>query len=526
EFLAAQNELFAKTITTDTTNHLNELSVTAIATDTANHLELRGRLERVNLVNDVVDVGNAIRINRLRAELEENTNATAALSALFAQVEQDLNKIEPMAAVDHMAQNVTNVRAAAHAYHTCFLELMRELQEQRDLAFLRDKSAEAVLAAARENSADGIAHATEVVSATVVQLRHTALLLYTGLGCTLMVSIIIAYVLTRVITRPLIQGVAFANQLAGGNFAQSLAISQRDEIGMLARALNAMRESLRAQIQKLSEVVNVLSASTGEISTTVSQLSASASETAASVSETTITIEEVKKTAELTTQKAKEVVDLAQTTTRTSQSGAEAVRRTIDLMHKIRAHMETVAAGVVKLSEQSQAIGEIIAAVDDIAEQSNLLAVNAAIEAAKAGEHGKGFAVVAQEIKSLAEQSKQATGRVRTILHDIQKATSSAVMSTEQATKAVDAGVEQSGRTNEAIQALTNGIQESAQAATQISASAQQQFVGVAQVTLAMESIKQASEQNVEGTKQMALATRGIDQLGKQLRELVQRYQL
>src|SRR5690606_7732014 len=126
-------------------------------------------------------------------------------------------------------------------------------------------------------------------------------------------------------------------------------------------------------------------------------------------------------------------------------------------------------------SEQGQAIGEIIAAVNDLAEQSNLLAVNAAIEAAKAGEHGRGFAVVAQEVRSLAEQSKQATAQVRTILQDIQKATTAAVLATEQGSKAVEDGVRQTTEAGEAIAALAEMIDEAAQAATQIAASSQQQ---------------------------------------------------
>ena len=97
-------------------------------------------------------------------------------------------------------------------------------------------------------------------------------------------------------------------------------------------------------------------------------------------------------------------------------------------MNQIRRQMEAIASSMMRLSEQSQTIGQIIATVDDLAAQSNLLAVNAAIEAAKAGEHGKGFGVVAQEVKSLAEQSRQATNQVRTILSDIQKATAAAVI--------------------------------------------------------------------------------------------------
>jgi methyl-accepting chemotaxis protein len=188
--------------------------------------------------------------------------------------------------------------------------------------------------------------------------------------------------------------------------------------------------------------------------------------------------------------------------------------------------MESIAESIVRLSEQGQAIGEIIATVNDVADQSNLLAVNAAIEAAKAGEHGKGFAVVAQEVRNLAEQSKQATAQVRTILTDIQKATSTAVMATEQGTKAVDAGVKQSTEAGESIRVLAHSIAEAAQAATQIVVSSQQQLVGMDQVALAMENIKQASVQNVAGTKQAETAAQSLNELGQKLKQLVAAYRL
>jgi methyl-accepting chemotaxis protein len=193
-------------------------------------------------------------------------------------------------------------------------------------------------------------------------------------------------------------------------------------------------------------------------------------------------------------------------------------------MERIRQQMDAIAASMVKLSEQSQAIGQIMASVEDLAAQSNLLAVNASIEAAKAGEHGKGFSVVAQEVKSLAEQSRQATNQVRTILGDIQKATTTAVMATEQGTKAVEAGARQTEVAGEAIQALVGSVTESAQAATQIAASSQQQLVGVDQVAGAMESIKQASTQNVASAQQLETAARNLNELGQRIKHMVEGY--
>jgi methyl-accepting chemotaxis protein len=336
-----------------------------------------------------------------------------------------------------------------------------------------------------------------------------------------------AVLVARGIARPIQLVTDQAVAISQGDLTKEFAVSERsDEVGQLSRAFGSMVMGLRQQTQDIMDGINVIAASGAQISATSSQLAAAAAETATAISETTVTIEEVKQTTQVSTEKARAVSDTASHTVSSSQAGAQAVDKTVARMDDIRQQMETVAGSVVRLSEQSQAIGEIITAVDDLAEQSNLLAVNAAIEAAKAGEHGRGFAVVAQEVKSLAEQSKQATAHVRTILNDIQKATSVAVMATEQGGKAVEAGVEQSSEAGEAIAVLSDGIREANQAAAQIAASAQQQFVGVQQVTEAMEGIKVAAEQNEEGASQLEGAVRDLESVGKRLQELTSFYQL
>ncbi|MDP2241857.1 MAG: methyl-accepting chemotaxis protein, partial [Burkholderiales bacterium] len=233
----------------------------------------------------------------------------------------------------------------------------------------------------------------------------------------------------------------------------------------------------RSITRQLRESIAQLSSSSSEILATTTQVASGAAETASAVSETTATVEEVKQTAGVSSQKAKLVSESAQIASQASQAGRKSVDSAIQGMQRIQEQMESIAGSIVQLSEQSQAIGEIIATVGDLAEQSNLLAVNAAIEAAKAGEQGKGFAVVAQEIKSLSEQSRQAAAQVRGILGDIQKATSAAVLATEQGSKAVEAGVKQSTEAGESIRLLAEGVAESAQAAIQIAASSQQQMV-------------------------------------------------
>jgi methyl-accepting chemotaxis protein len=276
----------------------------------------------------------------------------------------------------------------------------------------------------------------------------------------------------------------------------------------------------------IRESVNILTSSASQILAATTEVAAGAAETATAVSQTTSTVEEVKQTAQLSSDKARLVSDTAQKTIQVSHLGKKSVEETLAAMNRISEQMDLIAEGIVRLSEQGQAIGEIMATVNDLAEQSNLLAVNAAIEAAKAGEQGKGFAVVAQEVKSLAHQSKQATAQVRTILGDFQKATNNAVMATEQGSKAVEAGVKQSTEAGESIRMLTDSISESAQAATQIAASNQQQRVGMDQVAQAMESIKLASLQNVASTKQGEAAALNLHELAQKMKQMVAQYKV
>lgn len=343
----------------------------------------------------------------------------------------------------------------------------------------------------------------------------------------LIVCFLAVIVMNRAISAPLNAVTGISKVIASGDLRVTIPQDGRaDEIGRLTQSFAEMVENLRGVNRELQEGTNVLASSSSEMLAAATQLASGSTETATSIGETTTTVEEVKQTSHLSAQKAKLVSETAQKASQVAQNGRKTVEETIAKMSQIKEQMESVAQNIVKLSEQSQSIGEIIATVNDLADQSNILAVNAAIEAARAGEHGKSFAVVAQEVKLLAEQSKQATARVRTILGEIQRATSKAVMATEQGMKAVDAGVTQSGESAQAIRALSESIVEASQAATQISASSQQQLIGMDQIAAAMESIKKASTQNVASGKQVEATAKSLNEFGQRIRELAGRYKL
>jgi methyl-accepting chemotaxis protein len=180
----------------------------------------------------------------------------------------------------------------------------------------------------------------------------------------------------------------------------------------------------------------------------------------------------------------------------------------------------------VTLSEKTQAVGDIIATVNDISERSHILALNAAIEAAAAGEHGRSFAVVAAEIKNLADQSKEATVQVRAVLGDIQRGINTSVMLTEEAVKRVASGKEQTDTAQRTINDLTDSIQESTDTFEQIVAAINQQHIGLEQVMIALRNIRQASTQTADGTRQLDAAAANLSALSTQLAHSIGRYTL
>ncbi|SMF05135.1 HAMP domain-containing methyl-accepting chemotaxis protein [Desulfovibrio gilichinskyi] len=306
----------------------------------------------------------------------------------------------------------------------------------------------------------------------------------------------------------------------------TLEVTPRSEHDTIGKALARMVENLKDDNRKIHDTVSILSSSLSQISAASAELTASAAETASAVAETNATVEEVKQTAHLSNEKSRQVADVARKAVRTSQQGQKASEDAASGMMNIKLQMDTIATSIVKLAEQSQHIGDIIYVVNDLADQSNILAVNASIEASKAGEEGKGFTVVAREIRNLSDQSKQSVAQIQSILADIQKATSSAVMITEEGGKAVEVGANLSSQTGESILSLSAVINQSAQSSAQIAASSQEQLAGLDQVAVALGSIKQAGEQNLESSRQLEMAVRDLDMQAKSLQEMMDRVKL
>jgi methyl-accepting chemotaxis protein len=529
------------------------------------------------VLSSVVSADEAITLMRLdvfKYLLEGEEVWTRKFEERHQQVLEALTQLESLLPDAGSRQLLTDTKAAVRTYVVGFQTIVSDYTQQNQLF----RSALEVLGPAmrQEASATGEAVQAGLKAQGEAAMAFARQTLWVVVGLTLaaiVVSLLIGSVTVRAITGPLALLVKAANRVAEGDVGSLAAergdhsaLQRRDEIGEIGQAFHRMLEGyiqpmtdtarriaggdltlaikphserdelgsafaqMIASLQQLTgrtlEVTASLSTATREISAVTSQQAATTAEQAAAVNETTATIEEVRRTAEQSSERAQMVSDMAGNSLTLADGGLQAVKNAEDGMLSLKDQVRQIAETILALSEQTQQIGEIIATVNDIADQSNLLALNAAMEAARAGEAGKSFAVVAGEVRNLAEQSRQATRQVSGILGDIQKAANTAVMVTEQGTRRAENGLSLAQTTAGAIRNMREQIQQVTQAAQQIAASARQQLAGMDQITHAMSDINQGAKQSQTGMRQIEQATLDLDKLAGQLSLVVQHYKI
>lgn len=271
----------------------------------------------------------------------------------------------------------------------------------------------------------------------------------------------------------------------------------------------------------ITEIANVIAESSVEIASTMEQQERSTSQQAMAVNQTTSTMNELNNSARQSAEQAEGSAHGARQALNLSKQGSNAVEDTLEGMNTLREKVGAIAQQIMRLSQQTNQIGNISTIVADLANQTNMLALNASVEAVRAGEHGKGFGVVASEIRKLADQSKNSAEKINTLVADIQNSIDLTVMVTDEGTKTVEDGVKIAQETEKAFSGVSNAINDMVLSCQQISLNAEQQVTAIQQVVDAMNSLNSSAQENVQGISQVKTRTQELSQAAQTLQGIV-----
>lgn len=444
---------------------LAEKALEVVIRESRPHDEILSRANSVYLMNEAMDLGNMLESANSKAQSAGDPEMAAKALPMFAKLSAVFEQLNANA-LPHNRERVKKVAEVTEAYRVEMAGMIQEWRELKVMSVERGRLIVALQTNAQDTSIGGIRGVQEMSQMVVKNSAAAIKELWIGLGIAVVLGFLFAWRLTRMISKPLDKSVNFAVSVSEGDLNQHLDIDSKDEIGRLSKALNTMVQTLVTRIREADEatqeanvrkeeatvamqkaeearamaeqakrqgmwdaagqlegIVSTVSMAAEQLSTQVEQASRGAQQQATRVGDTAASMDEMNAS----------VLDVARSTGATAEVSNQARMKAIvgaEAVNKVVAGMERINTGAVELrqdmeqlSAKAESIGSILNVISDIADQTNLLALNAAIEAARAGEAGRGFAVVADEVRKLAENTMQATREVGDAIRGIQDGT-------------------------------------------------------------------------------------------------------
>ncbi|NRH44835.1 methyl-accepting chemotaxis protein [Pseudomonas sp. MS15a(2019)] len=347
--------------------------------------------------------------------------------------------------------------------------------------------------------------------------QQAMLILISGGILAALLALGIAWSLSRTIVGRLAQTVAIARAIAAGRLDSPIPAGGRDELGQLLTAFGQMQDRLRDMIQGIKQGTDQLVAASHSISANSQQLSTAAQEQSSAASSMAATVEQLTVSINHVSDNAGEAHDLSSQSGRLAQDGGQTIQASVDSMKSIAGTVQSSATRIGELGEHSERVSSIVSVIKGIADQTNLLALNAAIEAARAGEQGRGFAVVADEVRQLAQRTTNSTQEIAAMIEKIQAATQAAMSDMEVGVRQVNGGVDLANQVGEAVVSINNSSDKVVRVVNQISLSLREQTAASHDVARTVERLAQMAQQNSEAIDETVKTAVSLDALANDL---------
>ncbi|MFA6960702.1 MAG: methyl-accepting chemotaxis protein [Opitutaceae bacterium] len=484
------------------------------------------------LMVDWIDIYALTEHHVLTADPAEKQKITAQLDAAWGELDQSAKIFESTITTEKDRQ-LLNIFKKLNGSYLVFQSEALKLSNGQDnkaaAAFVGDRLEQEFIKV--KESIQGLLdnNKTDADNSTAL-IVHTVGAAKTGLlvvmGIAVLLALISAYFLVQAITRPLGRLVGVTDAMRQADFTKRVQLDRQDEFATLGDGFNRMADDLTALVGQVQQSGIQVNTSVNEIAATAKEQQATASEIAATTTEIGATSKEISATSKELVKTMGEVSSVAEQSATLAGSGQAGLSRMEDTMRHVMEAAGGINAKLAVLNEKAGNINQVVTTITKVADQTNLLSLNAAIEAEKAGEYGRGFAVVATEIRRLADQTAVATYDIEQMVKEMQSAVSAGVMGMDKFSEEVRRGMQEVQQVGGQLAQIIQQVQALAPRVESVNEGMQAQATGAEQISQALTQLSEAAQQTVESLRQSGLAIDELNKVSSGLRNGISRFKL